>query len=189
MLIKILLDSHHLFLSSERCHNTSVKIVYRGGCGCYIIHFEYEKEILMQIHKFCIIYTWMRWLLHPDVALKLFEDHPTLATLRDSNRETALHALAGKSITSSYLVNQNWQGMLQRIFSYWVNQNRLQIVNFFSLCKFTKLLRPSACPCLLMLLSQSKFYISFHKYIWSWFRKWNQIWKVSLDLSNVFFQF
>lgn len=173
MLIKILLDSHHLFLSSERCHNTSVKIVYRGGCGCYIIHFEYEKEILMQIHKFCIIYTWMRWLLHPDVALKLFEDHPELATRRDSNRETALHALAGKSITSSYLVNQN----------------RQQIENFFSLCKFTKLLRPSACPCLLMLLSQSKFYISFHKYIWSWFRKWNQIWKVSLDLSNVFFQF
>lgn len=67
---------------------------------------------------------YIRCLLHPEVALRLFKDHPQLATLRDSNEETALHALAGKSMMSSYLANQNQQGMLQ---------------NFFSSGKFTKL--------------------------------------------------
>lgn len=52
-----------------------------------------------------------------EVALRLFKDHPQLATLRDSNEETALHALAGKSMMSSYLANQNQQGMLQNFFS------------------------------------------------------------------------
>lgn len=55
-LIKILLDSYDLFLSNKWYHATSAEIIYRRICDCYISHFEYEKEISMQIYKFCIIY-------------------------------------------------------------------------------------------------------------------------------------
>lgn len=47
-----------------------------------------------------------------DVALKLIREYPELATARDRNDETALHALAGKSMSSS-----NRQGILHRFFS------------------------------------------------------------------------
>ncbi|KAJ4702459.1 Ankyrin repeat family protein [Melia azedarach] len=52
-----------------------------------------------------------------EVALELLGDFPELATARDRNNETALHALARKPLASSNFANQNWGGILKRCFS------------------------------------------------------------------------
>ncbi|KAL5840707.1 hypothetical protein ACOSQ4_013315 [Xanthoceras sorbifolium] len=51
-----------------------------------------------------------------DTALQLLQQHGELATFRDGNGETALHALARKPLTLSDLVNPNQQGILKRFF-------------------------------------------------------------------------
>ncbi|KAL5775657.1 hypothetical protein ACOSP7_013214 [Xanthoceras sorbifolium] len=51
-----------------------------------------------------------------DTALQLLQQHGELATFRDENGETALHALARKPLTLSDLVNPNQQGILKRFF-------------------------------------------------------------------------
>ncbi|KAJ0017473.1 hypothetical protein Pint_11158 [Pistacia integerrima] len=53
----------------------------------------------------------------PDVALNLLEEHPELATARDENGETGLHALARKPATSTNFTKQNQQGILKGCFN------------------------------------------------------------------------
>ncbi|KAK1568176.1 hypothetical protein Q3G72_021424 [Acer saccharum] len=59
-----------------------------------------------------------------DAALMLLKDHPELATLRAGNKETALHALARKPLTSSDLANPNdQQGILKSFFNLFSGTN------------------------------------------------------------------
>ncbi|XP_031257885.1 uncharacterized protein LOC116115895 isoform X2 [Pistacia vera] len=61
-----------------------------------------------------------------DVALNLLEEHPELATARDENGETGLHALARKPATSTNFTKQSQQGILKGCLNLLLGTNTVQ---------------------------------------------------------------